>query len=324
MINEPGVEASLKYLASPEAFSTLRANVYWPKWNAPWWHLTTLHEMGLIKNAPRALIDGFVEQMKASPLKVFLIDRNEIGPSMELGASCHCHCSLGNIYQALAAYGVNVDQELPWIRKWFLSYQLPDGGYHCDDEVYSLASPPSSMVGTIAVLEAVLLYTNHPLTSAEEALVDRAAECLLNRKLMHATLNPANLDEKEDEADWLKLCFPRFYFYDVLRGLNVVLEWADRRDKSIPRSAIQSVTDHIRSTNPDGKIRIRRHSFEGCLTRLQNSNWEWKNRGQASHFELMDRVSGLGQVSPHLTANWTRAQALISKLSDRNAILADC
>ena len=68
-----------------------------------------------------------------------------------------CHCQLGNVYQVLAAYGLDVDKKLPWIRPWFLRYQMADGGLNCDNDAYLATSEcPSSMVGTIAAFEAVL------------------------------------------------------------------------------------------------------------------------------------------------------------------------
>ena len=43
-----------------------------------------------------------------------------------------CHCALGSIHQVLAACGVDVDRALPWIRPWFVRYQMADGGLNCD------------------------------------------------------------------------------------------------------------------------------------------------------------------------------------------------
>jgi hypothetical protein len=46
------------------------------------------------------------------------------------------------------------------------------------------AECPSSMVGTIAAFEAVLLHTARPWTKEEEAFVDAGARFLMARRLM--------------------------------------------------------------------------------------------------------------------------------------------
>ena len=224
---QSAINESVRYLGADEALRSIESNVYWPKWHSPWWHMTLLHEMGLAKLIPQSAIQKMVSQLKQSPLTIFPIHDHEIPSGMDLSLGSHCHCALGNIYQALAAAGVDVDSELPWMRPWFLRYQLPDGGLNCDETAYLKDPAPSSMVATISPLEAVLFHTHRAFTQEECQFLDRGARCLLERKLMHATTSPHNQDEREDGSDWLKLCFPRFYLYDVLRGLNFVLNWAD-------------------------------------------------------------------------------------------------
>jgi GNAT superfamily N-acetyltransferase len=308
------LQSSLDYLGSKEMIRSLESNTYWPKWNSPWWHMTLLHEMGLAKLIPDIAIRKMVDRLKQSPLTVFPIHAHEIPEGVDLSLGGHCHCALGNIYQALAGNGVDVDRELPWMRSWFLRYQLPDGGMNCDEAAYLKEPAPSSMVATISPLEAVLFHTPRTFTDEEIGFLDRGAKCLLDRQLMHATTSPHNLDERRDEADWLKLCFPRFYLYDVLRGLKFILHWASIRNQPIQKSSIGKTVRHLEMLYASGRIKIARQSYEGISTLLQSESWEWKRRQPATLFPLVTEVSVIGSVSPYLTQQWESARQLMASL----------
>src|SRR4051794_851391 len=108
------VQHSIHYLESDEAIRSIEANVYWPKWNSPWWHMTLLNEMGLATRIPERAVRKMIDHLKASPLTIFPIHPGDVPEGVDLLAS-HCHCGLGNIYQALAATGLDIDRELQWI-----------------------------------------------------------------------------------------------------------------------------------------------------------------------------------------------------------------
>jgi hypothetical protein len=318
---EKSIQHSLDYLASSEALSSLKANAYWPKWNSPWWHMTLLHEMGLAKQIPKQALHALVTQLKASPLTVFPIRPEDNPDQLNLSLSSHCHCSLGNIYQTLAASGIDVDGELPWMRRWFLRYQLPDGGLNCDEGAYLKNPSPSSIVGTISPLEAILLHTYRPFTAEEERFLDLGARCLLERQLIQATSNPHNSDEREDEEDWLKLCFPRFYLYDVLRGLSFVVRWADRRNQTISEDSIENAVSHLENRFPDQQVRIGRLSYEGISTLTQSASWDRKKKEPGSLFPLLEQVSQVGAVSPFLVRQWAETRSLIADLRQRKLLV---
>ncbi len=314
------IKESVKYLDSEEAFKSIEANAYWPKWNSPWWHMTLLNEMGLAGKIPERIIQKMTSKLKASPLTVFPIRPGELPKEVDLSLDTHCHCALGNIYQALAAWGLDIDLELPWIRKWFLKYQLPDGGFNCDNNAYLKNPPPSSMVGTILPLEAILFFTPREFTKEEIRFLDLGAQCLIKRQLMYATSNPHNAEENEDEEDWLKLCFPRFYLYDVLRGLNFLLKWSDRRNQRLNYTAISKVVEYLERSFSDGLMRIGRHSFENVKSLIQSPSGEWIKRQPASHFPLLNKVSGIRDVSPFLSDQWREAKVLMRNLIQRGLL----
>ena len=187
---------------------------------------------------------------------------------------------------------------------------MPDGGLSCDEDAYKADSNASSLVGTISPLEAIL-KTRETFTPEEEQFLDRGAQCLLDRELRLGSSSKHNAEERADEADWLKLCFPRFYFYDVLRGLIFVLLWSKKRKKPIPRHAIEAVVSHLRREFPSGQVQIQRQSFDGVMDR---------KRQPASYFELLDTASASGQDSPFLTKQWNQASSLLSLLQSEELI----
>lgn len=287
-----GLTESLDYLGSEAALQSLRRDAYWPKWDSPWWHMMLLHEMGETRRIPAAAIEALVVELEKTPSTEFLD-----------GSDYHCHCALGCVYQLLAAYGVDVDGRLPWIRAWFLRYQMADGGFSCDAEAYSVPGEcPSSMVGSIAPFEAVLFYTPREYTAEELEFLDRGARFLRERELRLGSATQHNAEEREQAKAWMDLCFPRFYLYDVLRGLYALLSWAERRGVTLERARFAPVLERL-----DAGVLIRRQAYVGVGTRLPGGG-----RAQESVFPLLESVSGRGP-SPYLESQWRMCQELAAK-----------
>lgn len=302
------IQDSINYLNSEAALKTIAADPYWPKWNSPWWHMLLLHEMGETAQIPEKIIKAHVESLNRIPLKIFPINPEDMPAGIDPYRGTPCHCQLGNVYQVLAKWGVDVDQEVPWIRPWFLKYQMADGGLNCDNDAYLVKDEvPSSMVGTIAVFEAILLYTNRPYTEAERLFLDRGANFLMKRKLMLGSDTIHNAAERESAKHWVKLCFPRYYLYDVLRGLNALVAWSEKMNQPIPDDSIKDAISFLKKEFPDGQVRIGRHAFEGAGTILQNESGEWIRRQPATFFPLLTKVSEIGSISPYLSSHLAKA-----------------
>ena len=118
-----------------------------------------------------------------------------------------------------------------------------------------------------------------------------------------------------DEEDWLKPCFPRFYLYDVLRGLSFILRWAEKRRKPIPAKAIREVIDALERKFRDGRVRIERKAFDGIGSRVMNAAGEWGRSPAASFFPILLQVSEVGQESPYLTSQWAEVRERIKSLT---------
>jgi hypothetical protein len=312
---ENEIAQSVDYLSSVEAARSLDADSYWPKWHSPWWHMLLLHEMGHTRLIPASTIEQYIASLNRLPLKIFPFTPEDLPPGTDPYRGSACHCQLGNVYQVLATHGVDVDAELPWIRPWFLRYQMADGGLNCDNDAYLVRDEcPSSMVGTIAVFESVLLHTPRPWTPAEESFLMRGARFLIERELRLGSATHHNADERRSAELWTQLCFPRFYLYDVLRGLNALVLWAEKTNSSLPVSATQVVVDALSDAFADGPMRISRRSFEGASTIEQLPSGEWQRSPEASLFPLLSSVSAIGTASPFLTEQWRATRQRLAAL----------
>jgi hypothetical protein len=246
--------------------------------------------------------------MNRLPLKRFPIHPEDLPPGVDPRRDTPCHCQLGNVYQVLAAWGLDVDRELPWIRPWFLRYQMADGGLNCDGDAYRVQDEcPSSMVGTIAAFEAILLHPGKGWSGEERGFLDRGARFLMERKLMLGSNTRHNAAERESARKWMQPCFPRFYFYDVLRGLNALLIWGEKTGQEVRGESIREVAGHLGDRAADGAVRNERICFEGVGTIMPGPSGEW-TRQSATLFPLLSAVSAIGQVSPYLSHQWAECR----------------
>lgn len=300
---ETEIQQTIDFLSSDSALKTVIADSYWPKWDAPWWHMRLLDEMGLVGEIPEQMIEAFIASLNRLPLKIFPIYPNEMPAHVDPFRGTACHCQLGTVYQALSNRGIDVDAALPWIRPWFLRYQMSDGGFNCDNDAYLVKDEcPSSMVGTISIFEAVLKIKNW--TPEECAFVDRTANFLIRRQLTLGSATQYNKSERQGAKAWAQLCFPRFYFYDVLRGLTALTAWAEKTNQVLPKSATEEVVSALQARFPTGEVRVERIAFANHSTLKQMPSGNWLRKQPTGTFPLLDRVSRIGDISPFLSRDW--------------------
>lgn len=312
-----GIASSVAYLASDAAQRSLEADVYWPKWDSPWWHMLLLFELGEARRIPERVVATMTDAMIAFPIKIFPIHDGDLPPGANPDRDVLCHCALGSMAQVLAACGRDVDRELSWIEPWFVRYQMADGGLSCDAAAYRARGEcPSSMVGTVAPLEAMLLGRPGDWSPEHAGFVDRAAGFLIERRLMLGSATAHNAEERVRQLAWLEPCFPRFYFYDVVRGLAALVRWAEVADRPLPLGAIAGVVDHLLAAFPDGAIRRQRLAFAGVGTWAPTPSGEWVRHDQAFRSALLDTTSVLGQPCPFLTRRWSAARQGLLRLID--------
>lgn len=315
------LELSLKYLRSETALKSLNADPYWPKWNSPWWHMQLLHEMNLSRDIPESVISTYIDSLNKLPLKIFPINPEDLPENVDPYRETPCHCQLGNVYQVLSSRGVDVDEELPWIRPWFLRYQMADGGLNCDNAAYLAKDEiASSMVASISAFEAILLCTHRPWTSQEIDFLKKGADFLMKRKLMEGSPTRHNANERLSAEKWMLLCFPRFYFYDVLRGLTALMTWAEKTKSTIPFDVVEPVVTAIEKRFSDGNLRNERLSFAGNKTLAQDLNGNWQRGQPAILFPLLEKTSKVGDVSPFLSQQWRDTKSRLATYSKRQQL----
>ena len=311
---DDAIADSTRYLASDAAARSLARDTYWPKWDSPWWHMLLVHELGEARRIPERAVRGMVDGLAALRVKLFPIRADELPPGADVHRDTTCHCALGSMHQVLSACGVDVARELPWIEPWFARYQMPDGGLSCDAEAYLVEGEcPSSMVGTIAPFEAMLERPD------ARPFVDAAARFLVERQLVRGSASAHNAVEREVAPSWLLPAFPRFYFYDVLRGLAALVRWADTTASPLPHDAIAVAVAEVIARAPDGVVRVQRRAFDGRQTLAPAADGTWQ-RQPATSFPLLDATSVIGARSPSLTAQWTQTRRALLRLLDAGRV----
>ncbi len=303
--SDEGVAESIQFLESPLAQEWLSQHPYWPKWHGVWWRLLTLSELGFQDRVPRAAVEALARSAQRAYEDGFF----EAEISRRVGGlhrhARPCPCQLGNLCLILQCYGVDIDQYLPWARSWFIRYQMSDGGMSCAEKAYEATPHASSMVGMIAGLEALIDWKGGARSDDEIQFIERAAKLMIMRQLVRATDAPANPEEKLDELDWQQTAFPRFYFYDVQRGLKVLMKYLERFQGAIPAQALFPAVEAMVRRFPDGRVRVERRFFEDVDTWWTVGEWK---RGGVELFPLLERVSQVGRVSPALTQEWHKIQ----------------
>lgn len=310
---ERAIEASVRWLGSDAAVAALRADPYWPKWDGPWWQMLALHECGHADRIPPRSVEAMLEALDGLPLHTFPI-REEDWP---LGADRHraslCHCAVGCIDQVLAACGVDVDQTLPWFVSWFSHYQMADGGYSCDERAYLIDDEcASSMVGTVPLFEAMV-------RRAPSESCDRAAAMLISRRLVDGSPTRHNASEREAARAWSEPCFPRFYFYDVLRGAAVLARWAVSHQRTLPWQAMEPAVGQLLASGADGVIRIGRVGWIGKTTRVADDGWATRHPARPS--AIAELCMQVGAPNMALTKQWARLRADLIELIDAGRVV---
>jgi hypothetical protein len=315
---ERAIGASVEYLGSDAAQRSLDADPYWPKWHSPWWHMLLLWELGEAGRIPERAVSGMVAALDALPVKIFPIHQHELPSGADPHRDTSCHCAVGSIHQVLSACGVEVDRAVSWLAPWLVRYQMADGGLNCDSDAYLVTGEcPSSMVATVPVFEALLERGGKALE--ERAVVERAAKFLIERRLVEGSPTEHNAAERESALAWPDLSFPRFYLYDVLRGLSALVRFAELTRASLPLRAVEPAIEHLTVTSPDGVVRPQRRAY--AVTRgtfaLRDGAWV---REAPSSFPLLEVVSVLGEPSEALTRQWSTTRRALLGLIDEGRL----
>lgn len=294
------LQSSIDYLSSDAAMRSFEVDTYWPKWDSPWWHMTLMWELGAADRIPRSALKRWTADLNTRYLQFFPFREEEVPAGVDPISGVMCHCGLGTAYQVLKAAGVSVDAELPWVRKWICTYQMEEGGWNCDESAYIKATPKSSIVSSVPMLEALLTIPDR--TAEENAVLDRGARYLIERRLFRSLRTGQVINQ-----DWLMLTFPRFYEYDILRGLNLLARWSVERKQALDKQsileAIEIIENKVITSGGSSGLPVERQFHATCGSRLKSADGTW-TKGPSSDFPLLRWCSQVGRISPSLTAHW--------------------
>jgi hypothetical protein len=239
------IKENIDYLSSEKAFRDIDNDPYWDKWCTPWWRINILFEMGLLELVPQKTLTILEEKINSHYIKFFPFVESEVPEGINPIKQIICHCQLGSIYKIFNQ--VNSSINFQWAREWFIKYQLNDGGLNCDESVYTRENPKSSIVSTLPCLEAVLSIKD--LNEEEKDFLDKGAEYLINKKIFR------NSKDEIIDKNWLQAFFPRFYEFDILRGLSFLTEWALLRNKDLPIDSIYETLEILDSKIEDNLLK---------------------------------------------------------------------
>ncbi|CAN5608496.1 hypothetical protein BH11CYA1_BH11CYA1_18470 [soil metagenome] len=338
----PHIQSSIDYLASPEAKAMAAREPYWPKWDNPWWHALLLEEMGLAGEIPPKFIEDYAATVDKHYLHFFPFTEEEIPVGVSPIFHIACHCYLGSLYRLLTAGDIfdhdlkladgrvlaghsatartipsdcfdatpEHERALNWVRPWFLKYQITGGGLNCDESNYLKESPSCSVLSTLPALEALVSIDTNLLTEDELAFLDSGVTYLIERNLFRSKRTGEVVD-----PTWLEPAFPRFYFYDVLRGLTLVTRWALKRSRKLPQEAIAEALHALNEQITREGFVPRRSNVQGRRTIARTESGHEKDLA-ASSFALLDAVDQVGKPSLHLTQEYLGLLLRLKYMSD--------
>jgi hypothetical protein len=265
---DEAIEHSVGRLSVDTALSAIGGAKSRRKWSGPWWHMDLLCEMEAPELIPDCAIANALTLLKHSTWPKFVIGEENKPLSEEDRAKMDC-CH------------------------WLLTHQLPDGGLNCSPDAYS-ESRKSSVVSTLPPLEALLRFTGRELTTQERTFLDEGARYLIEHRLCRVKgrndfINP----------EWLKPIFPRFFEYDVLRGMSYLVAWAERRQRPLPREVLLEGLALLEGWIVDDQVRIGTRVFG------ERGRWE------SDEFPLLELVGSVGTLSPYLSREYARVRAAV-------------
>ena len=284
-------------LSSTYATQSIKLDPYWPKWDSPWWKALLISEAGMSELIPKLFVEKMIGALNRHYLHFFPLVETDIPEGCDPYRHIMCHCALGNMCRLIELCDYEANKQIPWFVDWCERYQLPDGGYNCDEAAYT-KSKKSSFLSSLPMLEALLLIYKRTGNESLKKNLDAGARYLLNHAVYKSSTGRMITEV------WLHLSFPRYYDYDVLRGLSFLAEWAVVFGKKLPHEIVADCLKQIEpALDESGLIRISEDKIavEGSLVQ-QGSIWEWKEK--ASRFAALDMFGKVGMVSLPLSRQW--------------------
>lgn len=229
-------------IESDRALLMIERDVYWPKWDSPWWYMLLLEETSRLSEVPVPVFKELLTCADRQYLKIFPVKEEEVKGPINGHTEIMCFCFFGSLMKLAAKLEFDVFAHMPWAKDWVSRYQLPDGGYNCDESAYT-NSGKGSILSTTIMLEGMVEYarfSKQPDMFA--ANMQKAVSYLMKHQIYLSTTA-----QEIDGVDWDKIVFPRFYEYDFTRGLEVVFDFLLLTGKRVRGTAIEKAVALLNS-----------------------------------------------------------------------------
>ncbi len=247
-IPESTVVKKILQKQNPEGYWEEPFNPYHPKYKSSYWQIMTLGQLGMDKTdkkVERACEYVFQFQLeeggfssytpeRASKEHEWLRTKGKKLPSRNKWISSmvfehQYSCLTGNMTAALIRIGYANDLRIRKALEWLVKVQNKDGGWLCPYWKAHVRDTHGCFYGTICPLEAFSEVPRKNLTKGMEQAIEGGAEFLL----MHHLFKADHHDYKVINQSWLKLGFPWFYGYSILRGLDVLTKLGYVKDERL-------------------------------------------------------------------------------------------
>ena len=292
-VSKEDFENLAKDFTNVDYLSVFEKDPYWPKWNNLWWKALVMYETDNFDLVPEMFIKYFYEVINKHYLHFFPFTLEEIPENANPYRNIICHCAMGAIIKFGVKKNIDIINNYPWIYEWIFKYQLPDGGYNCDEQAYT-NSKKSSILSTISMAEAVLELCKKTDNKKLTVVLEKCFDYFIKHRIFRSSKGDIIY------PGWKDLTFPRFYEFDLLRGLNFIEEAALLLKKEIPYESIEETVELLKfKQNDNGMFKTERifHLEEGTLA-LENGKWEFKK--EVSTFPVLDKLLKRNAVNPFL------------------------
>jgi hypothetical protein len=189
-------------------------------------------------------------------------------------------CLTGNVAASLIRMGYADDERVHRALEWLVEVQNPDGGWLCPYWSAHIKDKHGCFMGTITPLDAFAELPEAQRSTEMREAMERGAEFLL----MHRLYKADHHGFRVIKDIWLKLRFPPF-FYDILRGLDVVTRMGYAGDERID-DALEVL---LKKRSPDGRWLLESTPYGRMQTNLGQ-------RGKPSKWVTLNALRVLKRV----------------------------
>ena len=216
---------------------------YHPKYKSTYWQVMTLAQLGMDRTDKRVekacefvlklqhAEGGFSSYTESRALEEYEWMRTRTalkeklqpepeGWAKSLVTEHQYSCLTGNVCAAMLRIGYGGDPQVKKALKWLVKVQYSDGGWLCPYWKAHIRDTHGCFYGTICPLEAFSEVPQDERSPEMRKATEKGAEFMLMHRLYKADHHKFRIINRQ----WLKLGFPWFYGYHILRGLSILVK----------------------------------------------------------------------------------------------------